>query len=90
MTQDDFKVGAALCVFGRELLVVDTDAFTKKWYIENRGKTEQDFVALSVPKIVKQLPKREIPPYNGYCDTACLYSHHHSLKACSSDPLCSV
>lgn len=39
--EDDFLVGSKIRVFGREMLILDVDAATQKWYKENKGIDQQ-------------------------------------------------
>ncbi|ALC41366.1 Efhc1.2 [Drosophila busckii] len=68
-TVEDLKIGAALNVFGREVVLISCDQFTQHFYREQFGI--QDFTPLPLPctsdeRIYTQNPARRLPPYNGW------------------------
>jgi len=65
VTSADIELGGTINVFGRDLLVCDSDSFTKQFMEENfnqviEGKT------ISLEEECPEPPRREIPPYTGY------------------------
>uniref|UniRef100_A0A095AMX0 EF-hand domain-containing protein 1 n=1 Tax=Schistosoma haematobium TaxID=6185 RepID=A0A095AMX0_SCHHA len=60
----DFHVGQSVNILGRKYLIYDCDNFTKAWYHNNFGLTE--FTPLDIEIKQPELPKKEIPPYNGF------------------------
>ncbi|KAH8849710.1 EF-hand domain-containing protein 1 [Schistosoma japonicum] len=60
----DFHIGQSVNILGRKYLIYDCDNFTKAWYHNNFGLTE--FTPIDVEIKQPELPKKEIPPYNGY------------------------
>ncbi|CAH8441611.1 unnamed protein product [Schistosoma rodhaini] len=60
----DFHIGQSVNILGRKYLIYDCDNFTKAWYHNNFGLTE--FTPLDIEIKQPELPKKEIPPYNGY------------------------
>lgn len=63
-TPADFAIGKTLFVYGRKLLVYDCDEFTKNYYRQVRG--ESNFQPVPVTGLASEVPKMEIPPYNGF------------------------
>ncbi|KAL5036620.1 hypothetical protein BDV3_005806 [Batrachochytrium dendrobatidis] len=65
-TWRDFQVNSVINVLGRPFLIQDCDDYTKRFYLENTGKS------ISQTKVVfvnqeQPLPREsEIPPYNGF------------------------
>lgn len=62
----DFRVGGYIQVYGRNLFLCGADEFTKQWYIEHYGMSEQDFPRLNMDDPPVQPPKIEPPPHNGF------------------------
>ncbi|CAH8478054.1 unnamed protein product [Schistosoma guineensis] len=60
----DFHIGQSVNILGRKYLIYDCDNFTKAWYHNNFGLTE--FTPLDIEIKQPELPKKEIPPYNGF------------------------
>ncbi|MES1909488.1 MAG: hypothetical protein MHM6MM_002217 [Cercozoa sp. M6MM] len=52
VSYNDIKVGGTLTVWGRELLIVGCDPYTKEWYINNMGMTEKDMEDIPVEEEV--------------------------------------
>jgi hypothetical protein len=54
-------------VYGREFLIHDADAFTKRWYVENEGfDMTEDFPEVHVQEPSAPIPQNAVPPYNGF------------------------
>ena len=54
-------------VYGREFLIHDADAFTKRWYVENEGfDMTEDFPEVHVHEPSAPIPQNAVPPYNGF------------------------
>lgn len=62
------KIGETIDVLGRNVVLTDCDAFTKRYYFEKFGIEE--FHPIERPKNIKSYQsitvEREIPPYNGW------------------------
>ncbi|XP_012275373.1 EF-hand domain-containing family member C2 [Orussus abietinus] len=63
---NDLAIGARISVFGREVVIVDLDPFTKEYYRKKYGIN--DFTPLEIPNTESSCKsvKPEIPPYNGF------------------------
>ena len=59
----DLLVGNTVKVYGKELVIYDTDDFTKRWYIENLGIEQKP---IQVQRPANFLPTNPVPPHNGY------------------------
>jgi hypothetical protein len=59
-TEDDFKVGATIEVFGRSMLIFDCDDFTQQWYMKNKGYDQRrariDVSDPAPPAVVHAVP----------------------------------
>lgn len=63
-TEDDFRVGGFVMVFGKKLQLCDCDAFTQEWYIAHKGVDQQSRrIDISEPAPPK--PQLPIPPHIG-------------------------
>ncbi|CAL8100657.1 unnamed protein product [Calicophoron daubneyi] len=60
----DLRIGKSINILGRKFFIYDCDNFTKAWYHQNYGLT--DFKPVDVDVKQPELPRKEIPPYNGY------------------------
>jgi hypothetical protein len=65
-TEGDFRVGGTVQVYGRKLVICGCDVFTKRFYMENLGMTEDDFPALNMEDPEPSIPQMEPPPHNGF------------------------
>lgn len=63
---EDFRLGQYVNILGRDFLLHDCDGFTKRWYQENLGFSEEELTQVDVKEPVKPLPKPALAPYNGY------------------------
>mmetsp|Transcript_4241 Transcript_4241/g.7013 ORF Transcript_4241/g.7013 Transcript_4241/m.7013 type:complete len:624 (-) Transcript_4241:564-2435(-) len=62
----DIRTGTYINVLGRDFLIHDTDTFTKNWYMDNLGFTDEDLQPVEVREAVSTLPRSALPPFNGY------------------------
>jgi Ca2+-binding EF-hand superfamily protein len=62
-TDADLQIGQKINVWGRTILVVDADEFTKDFYRSKYGVNEFNVIHPPQPNPAKA---REIPPYNGF------------------------
>lgn len=65
-TEEDFRVGGTVQVYGRKLVICGCDTFTKKFYIDNLGLCEGDFPTLNMEDPEPNIPRMEPPAYNGF------------------------
>lgn len=59
----DLMIGYTIKIYGREMLIIDCDEYTRQWYRDNLD-VEQN--PLRVDKPHKNLKYDPVPPYNGY------------------------
>lgn len=59
----DLICGRVIDVYNRQCLIYDCDKFTKDWYNQNMGISQN---AVPLPKEVPYVPQQTIPAYNGY------------------------
>ena len=62
----DFRLGTYISVLNRDFLLHDCDRFTKAWYVDNLGYTEEDLTPINVQEPIVPLSKPALPPFNGY------------------------
>lgn len=78
--ETDFSIGGIVNCYGRKIVLTDCDGFTKEYYRIKYGL--DDFTPVPVPidlsegVPIRQLFKRELPPWNGYG------SHEDSAQNC--------
>jgi hypothetical protein len=65
-TEEDFRVGGTVQVYGRKLVICGCDVFTKCFYIDNLGMTEADFPNLNMEDPEPSIPRMEPPEHNGF------------------------
>lgn len=65
-TPGDFRLGQYVTMLGRDFLLHDCDRFTKKWYMDNLGFTEDELRPLDIQEPIPPLSKPALAPYNGY------------------------
>merc|ERR1711988_780055 len=65
LTAADLGVGTTVNVFGRDLLICDSDNFTRQFMEENFGHSFEGRT-ISLEEERPEPPRREIPPYTGY------------------------
>jgi len=76
---NDLRIGSSISILGRKMLIFDCDAFTKQWYKDNFGFTDQELTPISfeqsssAPTVNFQVPP---PPLIG--------SEEDSLQSCLS------
>ena len=67
VTHLDLRLGGTVNVYGRDFLIHDADAFTKRWYVENEGfDPVGDFPEVDVHEPSAPIPQNAVPPYNGF------------------------
>ena len=65
-TAKDLGIGKYVMVYNREFFVHDADDFTRAYYIENLGASEEDMLAIDITEHPDPIPQMELPPYNGF------------------------
>jgi Ca2+-binding EF-hand superfamily protein len=65
VTAADIELGGTINVFGRDLLICDSDNFTKQFMEENFSQMFEGRT-ISLEEERPEPPRREIPPYTGY------------------------
>jgi len=65
ITAADVELGGTINVFGRDLLICDSDNFTRQFMEENFGHSFEGRT-ISLEEERPEPPRREIPPYTGY------------------------
>lgn len=65
-TEEDFRVGSYITVYGRKLFICGADNFTKQFYVDNYGLTDADFPLLIMDDPDESTPEMVPPPYNGF------------------------
>jgi hypothetical protein len=53
-------------VYNRPFFIHDADGYTKAWYTENQGWSEEELTAVDVTETLTVLPRPALPPHNGY------------------------
>ena len=62
----DLRIGNTINVYGRLLLLCSMDAYTRSYYMQNFGLTEDDFAPIHMSDPETELAALTPPPYNGY------------------------
>jgi len=62
----DLRIGNTINVYGRLLLLCSLDQFTKNYYCENFGLTENDFQPIQLEDPENEIRPKTPPPHNGY------------------------
>ncbi len=75
----DLYFGAELNVYGRKLVVLDCDGFTREWY-ESQGIDLGDGLVMDLP--AKVIPSREPPPHGLGGGGLGIGSEEDSLGSC--------
>jgi len=65
-TEEDFRIGGTVQVYGRKLDICGCDVFTKNFYLSNLGFTEEDFPAFNMTDSEPAIPQMKPPEYKGY------------------------
>jgi hypothetical protein len=65
-TEEDFKIGETIQVYGRNLLISGCDEFTKNFYVMNFNMSPDDFPRLTTESAEEDVPKMKPPPHNGF------------------------
>lgn len=78
--EKDLTIGAIVNVYGRQVILVDCDQFTKEFYAKKYGINEFTPIAIpeekKEPKQHKSIKQRELPIWNGWG------SHEDSAQNC--------
>lgn len=62
----DFRIGARLVLNNREFFIYDCDAFTRNWYKETFGMTEDEWTPIDIKEETTELRTPSLPPHNGF------------------------
>ena len=83
VNERDLYVGGRVHVYGRELLLTSCDEFTKRYYMDNYGFKENQFIEIVVEEPKKPAPEAGIytPHFGG---VACFGTDEDSLQSCLS------
>ncbi|XP_038052074.1 EF-hand domain-containing protein 1-like [Patiria miniata] len=73
---EDFMIGKTVFIYNRPFLIYDMDEFTRAWICDKYGV--RDFTPVEVTGPARELPSRNLPPYNGFG------SLEDSLQSCLS------
>jgi len=65
-TYNDLRVGGSISVLNRHFLIHDCDDFTRNWYIENLGYSEEDFTPVDIVEPPEPAVELRLPAYNGF------------------------
>jgi hypothetical protein len=65
-TEEDFRIGETVQVYGRKLLITGCDEFTKNFYIMNFEMSPDDFPSLQIDDAPEAGPIMIPPPHNGF------------------------
>jgi hypothetical protein len=65
-TEEDFRIGTEIQLYGRKLFICGCDAFTKNFYKVNYGMTEADFPFINLDDEKPEPCMMQPPPYNGF------------------------
>ncbi|CAG9863142.1 unnamed protein product [Phyllotreta striolata] len=76
--ETDLSIGAIMNVYGRQVLLVDCDQFTKEYYAKKYGISEFTPIAIPYVKKEEKFKIRTLPPWNGWG------SHEDSAQNCKS------
>ena len=63
---DDLRLGQYISVLGRDFLLHDCDGFTKRWFQNNLGFTEEELQRVEIQEPITPLAKPALAPYNGH------------------------
>jgi hypothetical protein len=66
MAPEDFRLGEYITVLNRDFLLHDCDRFTKAWYVDNLGYTQEELSQVDIQEPIPGLAKPALAPYNGY------------------------
>ncbi|KAG2435098.1 hypothetical protein HXX76_007184 [Chlamydomonas incerta] len=62
----DFRLGLFINVLGRDFYLHDADTFTKQWYKDNLGYTDEEMSPVDIKEPILPKPRAAVPAYNGY------------------------
>jgi hypothetical protein len=65
-TEEDLVVGSTIRMFGRELLLCGADSFTRDFYVQNFGRSPDDFPLLDLDNHAELPFFMEPPAYSGF------------------------
>ena len=65
-TAKDLMVGRTITVYNREFFIHDCDDFTRQYYIEQLGVSEEELSPIDITEHPDPIPQMELPPYNGF------------------------
>lgn len=65
-SEEDFRIGDTVQVYGRKLLISGCDDFTKNFYVMNFNMKDEDFPKLHIRDEQESPPTMEPPPHNGF------------------------
>lgn len=65
-THADLRIGSYVAVYGRHFLIIRADEYTRRFYIEVHGLTEEDFNPIEQKEEIYTVPECPPPPHNGF------------------------
>jgi len=78
-THADLRVGCYVTVFSRNFLIIKADEYTKRFYIDVHGLSEDDFIPIVQKEEIYVPPVAEIPPPTGFGNEEDSLGSFHSL-----------
>ena len=62
----DFRIGESLWINSREFFIYDCDDFTRNWYKNTMGLSDEELKPIDIAEKQSTLPRPSLPPYNGF------------------------
>lgn len=62
----DFRIGSTIQLNNRDFFVYECDGFTKSWYRENLGMSEEELATIDITLNERPKTKPTLPPHNGF------------------------
>eukprot|EP00210_Caulerpa_lentillifera_P006079 g5808.t1 len=62
----DFRIGSTVRLNNRDFFIYECDGFTKRWYQDNFGMSEEELATIDITLDEKRHIKPALPPHNGF------------------------